>query len=103
MGADFTTTEVKTGETTIFARVGGSGPPVLLLHGFPETHLMWREIAPILAPRFTVVARGPARLRAQRLPGFGAESRTLCETRHGEGLGGGNETPRIRSIWRRRA
>ena len=30
-------------------------PPLLLLHGFPETHLMWRDIAPILAQRFTVV------------------------------------------------
>ncbi len=35
-------------------RAGGSGPPVLL-HGFPETHLMWRDVAPILARRFTVV------------------------------------------------
>lgn len=33
----------------------GRGPPVLLLHGFPETHLMWREIAPELASSFTVV------------------------------------------------
>ena len=39
----------------VFARVGGSGPPLLLLHGFPETHLMWRDIAPRLTERFTVV------------------------------------------------
>ncbi|TWI17990.1 alpha/beta hydrolase family protein [Mesorhizobium tianshanense] len=43
-------------DTTIFARVGGTGPPLLLLHGFPETHLMWRDIAAALALRFTVVA-----------------------------------------------
>lgn len=55
MGIDFTTIEVETGETTIFARVGGSGAPLLLLHGFPESHLMWRDIAPILARRFTVI------------------------------------------------
>ncbi|MCV3210933.1 alpha/beta hydrolase [Mesorhizobium sp. YC-39] len=42
--------------TSIFVRVGGTGPPLLLLHGFPETHLMWRDIATALAPRFTVVA-----------------------------------------------
>jgi haloacetate dehalogenase len=36
--------------------VGGSGPPVLLLHGWPQTHLIWRHVAPALASRFTVVA-----------------------------------------------
>jgi haloacetate dehalogenase len=36
--------------------VGGSGPPVLLLQGWPQTHLEWRHVAPILAQRFTVVA-----------------------------------------------
>src|SRR3954466_10553781 len=46
---------VQTGETEIFLRQGGSGPPVLLLHGFPQTHLMWRSVAPLLAQRFTVV------------------------------------------------
>ena len=35
---------------------GGDGPPVLLLHGFPQTRAMWREIAPVLARRFTVIA-----------------------------------------------
>jgi len=47
--------EIPTGEISIFARVGGDGPPLLLLHGFPQTHLMWRDIAPALADRFTVI------------------------------------------------
>ena len=34
---------------TIFARIGGAGPPVLLLHGFPQTHVEWRLVAPRLA------------------------------------------------------
>jgi haloacetate dehalogenase len=51
----FESAEIETGETTIFARWGGSGPPLLLLHGFPQTHLMWRSVAPHLARRFTVV------------------------------------------------
>jgi haloacetate dehalogenase len=51
----FTSAEVETGETSIFMRWSGSGSPLLLLHGFPETHLMWREVAPLLAQRFTVV------------------------------------------------
>src|SRR2546430_15302310 len=51
----FATVTIQTSRTSVFARWGGSGPPVLLLHGFPETHLMWRAVAPLLARRFTVV------------------------------------------------
>jgi haloacetate dehalogenase len=51
----FEAAEVQTDETTIFVRRSGSGPAILLLHGFPQTHLMWRSVAPILARRFTVV------------------------------------------------
>ena len=36
-------------------RIGGEGPPLLLLHGYPQTHLMWAKIAPRLAKQFTVV------------------------------------------------
>jgi haloacetate dehalogenase len=51
----FQAAEVQTGETSIFVRRSGSGPPILLLHGFPQTHLMWRSVAPLLAGRFTVI------------------------------------------------
>lgn len=43
-------------DVTIRAAVGGNGPPLLLLHGHPQTHVTWRKIAPALAQRFTVVA-----------------------------------------------
>ncbi len=36
--------------------IGGDGPPLLLLHGHPQTHLTWHKVAPVLARRFTVVA-----------------------------------------------
>jgi haloacetate dehalogenase len=52
---DFQAADVETGETRIRVRRSGSGWPLLLLHGFPETHLMWRRVAPLLARRFTVV------------------------------------------------
>ena len=52
---DFESLEIATEETSVFVRWGGSGPPILLLHGFPETHLMWRGVAPLLAKEFTVV------------------------------------------------
>jgi haloacetate dehalogenase len=47
---------IDTGEARIRARSGGSGPPVLLLHGHPQTHVMWHRVAPRLAESFTVVA-----------------------------------------------
>jgi haloacetate dehalogenase len=47
---------IDTGEAVIRVRHGGDGPPLLLLHGIPETHLMWHKIAPRLAKDFTVVA-----------------------------------------------
>jgi haloacetate dehalogenase len=52
----FASSEVKTGSgTEIHVTVGGSGRPLLLLHGYPQTHVMWHKIAPALAERFTVV------------------------------------------------
>jgi haloacetate dehalogenase len=53
---DFTLERIETPEATIRVRHGGSGPPLLLLHGYPETHVMWHRIAPRLARDFTVVA-----------------------------------------------
>jgi haloacetate dehalogenase len=51
----FEAIDVQAQETSIFLRRYGSGPPLLLLHGFPETHLMWRGVAPLLARDFMVV------------------------------------------------
>src|ERR1700704_6292602 len=52
----FALTTIDTGEAQIRVRHGGSGPPLLLLHGNPQTHVMWHKIAPRLARDFTVVA-----------------------------------------------
>lgn len=51
----FETLTLDVGDTAIFLKKKGSGPPVLLLHGFPETHLMWHRIAPGISDEFTVV------------------------------------------------
>jgi haloacetate dehalogenase len=47
---------IEAGEVTINASIAGSGAPLLLLHGYPQTHVMWHRVAPQLAERFTVVA-----------------------------------------------
>lgn len=52
----FTTRQITTSGTTINCVTGGSGPGLLLLHGYPQTHAMWHKIAPRLAQDFTVVA-----------------------------------------------
>ena len=46
---------VKIKKGKIFCRLGGKGIPLLLLHGYPQTHLMWHKTAPDLAKNFTVV------------------------------------------------
>jgi len=52
----FTKTEIKTSGARIVTAHGGKGPPLLLLHGNPFTHLSWHKFAPRLAQEFTVVA-----------------------------------------------
>src|SRR5436190_6135864 len=52
----FARRRVATSGANINLVVGGRGPPLLLLHGYPQTHLMWRKLAPRLAAEFTVVA-----------------------------------------------
>ena len=59
----FSVTDVATPRGAVHARVGGAGPPLLLLHGWPETHLMWHAAAPRLAEAFTLVVAD--------LPGYG--------------------------------
>jgi len=47
---------VDAGDAGIFLRRGGGGPPLVLLHGYPQTHVAWHEVAPRLAEEYTVVA-----------------------------------------------
>ncbi|MEA2921583.1 MAG: haloacetate dehalogenase [Bradyrhizobium sp.] len=65
---------IETGSGRIFARVGGNGPPLLLLHGFSETHVMWHRVAPKLADRFTLIIAD--------LPGYGASDIPESDSDH---------------------
>lgn len=60
--------------TEIQVQVGGSGPPLLLLHGHPQTHAIWQRVAGPLAERFTVVAAD--------LRGYGGSGRPASDERH---------------------
>lgn len=70
----FELTLVSTGEVDIRVRHGGSGPPLLLLHGHPQTHAMWCKIAPQLARDFTVIAPD--------LRGYGGSSKPSTVPNH---------------------
>ena len=70
----FEETRIVTAGAEIFLRRGGSGPPLLLLHGYPQTHVIWHKIAPRLAERFTVVASD--------LRGYGASSKPPGGEKH---------------------
>ncbi|GAA0232151.1 alpha/beta fold hydrolase [Cryptosporangium japonicum] len=56
MSDGFVTERIDVGEVVLNVRHGGSGPPLLLLHGYPETHRMWDAVLGGLAEEFTVVA-----------------------------------------------
>lgn len=64
---EFSRERVDVGEANLRVAIGGEGPPLLLLHGYPETHLAWHAVAPQLARRFTVVCPD--------LPGYGQSRR----------------------------
>jgi haloacetate dehalogenase len=51
----FVRTRVRASGATINLVIAGDGPPVLLLHGYPQTHAMWHKVAPALAREYTVV------------------------------------------------
>ncbi|HEV8395618.1 MAG TPA: alpha/beta hydrolase [Vicinamibacterales bacterium] len=51
----FTAQKIRTSGATIHTLRGGSGPPLLLVHGYPQTHVEWHKITPRLAEQFTVV------------------------------------------------
>ncbi len=70
----FATRRVRTSGAEIHCVTGGRGPPVLLLHGYPQTHAMWHKIAPRLAESFTVVCAD--------LRGYGDSAKPASNAEH---------------------
>ena len=72
--SDFAERRIDTSAGEIFARTGGSGPPLLLLHGYSQTHVMWHRVAPVLAPYFSLVIPD--------LPGYGSSAVPKADAQH---------------------
>lgn len=70
----FTSRRIKTSGAEIALVQGGSGPPLLLIHGFPQTHVIWHRVAPRLARQFTLVIPD--------LRGYGASSKPATDKEH---------------------
>jgi haloacetate dehalogenase len=70
----FTSASIRVEETDVFIRYGGRGPAILLLHGFPQTHVMWRHVAPALTTDFSVVCAD--------LRGYGASGKPSSAADH---------------------
>lgn len=65
---------IKTSGAEIALMQGGSGAPLVLLHGYPQTHVIWHKVAPILAARFTLIIPD--------LRGYGASSKPATDEKH---------------------
>ena len=71
---NFATHRIRTSGTEIHCEIGGSGPPLLLLHGYPQTHAMWHCVAPALARSHTVVCAD--------LRGYGDSGKPATDATH---------------------
>ena len=70
----FTTHRIQTSGAEIRCVVGGEGPPLLMLHGYPQTHVIWHKVAPALAHQYTVVCAD--------LRGYGDSSKPASDAAH---------------------
>lgn len=70
----FASKRIRTSGAEIALVQGGSGPPLLLLHGYPQTHAIWHKVAPRLAEHFTLVVPD--------LRGYGASSKPSTDAEH---------------------
>ena len=66
----FARKQIDTGDAVVNCVIGGSGPPLLMLHGYPQNLAMWARVAPMLADKFTIVCGD--------LRGYGDSSKPKC-------------------------
>jgi len=81
-GPGFKTQSVAVDGGTVSVTVGGRGPPVVLIHGYAETSRMWKPLAKVLAPRFTVIAPDLPGIGDSSIPKTGIDMKTSAERVH---------------------
>ena len=81
-GPGFKTQSVAGDGGMVSVTIGGSGPPVLLLHGYAETSRMWKPLAKVLAPRFTVIAPDLPGIGDSSIPATGLDMKSAAERIH---------------------
>lgn len=70
----FENRRIKTSNAEINVMLGGEGPPLLLIHGYPQTHVMWHRVAPVLAQHFSLILPD--------MPGYGASKGPVPDDAH---------------------
>ena len=81
-GSGFKTHSVAVDGGTLSVTVGGSGPPVVLIHGYAESSRMWKPLAQVVAPRLTVIAPDLPGFGASSIPKTGLDMKTSAERVH---------------------
>jgi pimeloyl-ACP methyl ester carboxylesterase len=81
-GPGFKTQSVAVDGATLSVAVGGSGPAVLLIHGYAESSRMWKPLAKVLAPNFTVIAPDLPGIGESSIPKTGIDMKTSAERVH---------------------
>jgi len=81
-GPGFTTRSIPVDGGKVSVTVGGSGPAVILLHGYAESSRMWKPLAKVLAPSFTVIAPDLPGIGDSSIPKTGIDMKTSAERIH---------------------
>jgi len=94
----FTSRAIETSGATITVVHGGSGPPLLLLHGYPQTHVMWHKVAPLLMRHFTIVATDLRGYGDSSKPAGGPDHAAYSKRDHAPVVPLGAAPPRLPAI-----
>ena len=94
----FTTKRIKTSGAEINLLTGGRGAPLLLIHGYPQNHVIWHKVAPRLAQQFSLVIPDLRGYGDSSKPPTDARTSAVLQARDGARYGRGDDRARSRSL-----